>query len=88
MQNANEHFVILSDSLSCPVCRASSSSGFLHYFFFPPANRYWQANCFMLLPSHIGLAGNASADAAAKAALNLPEAQILVPYSDVYPLNK
>jgi len=41
---------------------------------------------FMWLPSHTGLAGNVSADAAAKAALNLPESQIPVPYSDFYPL--
>jgi hypothetical protein len=40
----------------------------------------------MWLPSHAGLAGNVSADAAAKAALNLPESLIPVPYSDFYPL--
>ena len=39
---------------------------------------------YMWLPSHVGLAGNVSADAVAEAALNLREAQILVPYSDFY----
>ena len=42
---------------------------------------------FVWLPSHVGLAGNESADAAAKAALNLAESQIPVPFSDFYPLN-
>jgi hypothetical protein len=41
---------------------------------------------WLWLPSHVGLAGNVSADAAVEAALNLPEAQISVPYSDLYPL--
>ena len=40
----------------------------------------------MWLPSHTGLAGNVSVDAAAKAALNLAESQIPVPFSDFYPL--
>jgi hypothetical protein len=40
----------------------------------------------MWLPSHAGLAGNVSADAAAKAALNLPESLIPVPYTDFYPI--
>ena len=40
----------------------------------------------MWLPSHTGLAGNVSADAAAKAALNLPVSQTPVPHSDFYPL--
>ncbi len=35
----------------------------------------------MWLASHVDLAGNVSTDMAAKAALNLLEAQILVPYS-------
>jgi hypothetical protein len=38
------------------------------------------------LPSHTGLAGNVSVDAAAKVALNLAESQTPVPFSDFYPL--
>ncbi len=40
---------------------------------------------FTWLPGHAGLAGTVSADAAAKAALNLPEYLIPVPYTDFYP---
>ena len=38
------------------------------------------------MPSHVGLAGNVSVDAAAKAGLNLAESQTPVPFSDFYPL--
>jgi hypothetical protein len=40
----------------------------------------------MWLPSLIGLAGNVAVDAAAKAALTLPHAASVIPYSDFKPL--
>jgi hypothetical protein len=41
---------------------------------------------FMWLPSHTGLAGIVSINAAAKSAVNLAESQTPVPFSDVCPL--
>ena len=88
--SANERFLILSDSLSClqsiqnrklnhPIILEIIT--FIHRLIVDGKQLV-----FMWLPSHAGLAGNVSADAAAKAALNLAESQTPVPYSDFYPL--
>jgi kelch-like protein 2/3 len=88
--SGNERFIIMSDSLSCLQSIENQKLNhplileiltFTHQLIVEGKQL-----AFMWLPSHAGLAGNVSADAAAKAALNLPESQIPVPYSDFYPL--
>jgi ribonuclease HI len=88
--SANERFLILSDSLSC--LQSIENQKLNHPLILEIVNLVHELIVsgkqlvFMWLPSHAGLAGNVSADAAAKAALNLPESQTPVPYSDFYPL--
>jgi kelch-like protein 2/3 len=88
--SANKRFLILSDSLSCLQSienRKLNHPLILEIIIF--IHRLIVGGkqiAFMWLPSHAGLAGNVSADAAAKAALNLSESLIPVPYSDFYPL--
>jgi hypothetical protein len=41
---------------------------------------------FVWVPSHIGIAGNTTADATAKAALSLQLSENMIPYSDFKPL--
>jgi len=88
--SSNERFIVLSDSLSCLQSIKNQKLNhplileiltFTHQLIVEGKQL-----AFMWLPSHAGLAGNVSADAAAKAALNLPESLIPVPYSDFYPL--
>jgi ribonuclease HI len=88
--SGNERFLILSDSLSCLQSIENQKLNhplileiiiFIHQLIVDGKQL-----TFMWLPSHAGLAGNVSADAAAKAALNLPESLIPVPYMDFYPL--
>jgi len=88
--SANDRFLILSDSLSC--LQSIENQKLNHPSILEIIIHIHQLIVdgkqlvFMWLPSHTGLAGNVSADAAAKAALNLPESQIPVAYSDFYPL--
>ena len=88
--SVNERILILSDSLSCLQSIENQKLNhslileiiiFIHRIILDGKQL-----ALMWLPSHTGLAGNVSADAAAKAALNLPESLIPVPYSDFYPL--
>ena len=85
--SGKERFLILSDSLSCLQSienRKLNHSLILEIIIF--IHRIivdGKQLAFMWLPSHTGLAGNVTADAAA---LNLPESLIPVPYSDFYPL--
>lgn len=47
--------------------------------------RYEYCITVIWVPSHIGIEGNAAADATAKAALNLKKSMSLIPYSDFKP---
>lgn len=88
--SANESFLILSDSLSC--LQSIENRKLNHPLILEiiiTIHRLivdGKQIALMWLPSHTDLAGNVSADAAAKAALNLPESLSPVPYSDFYPL--
>jgi kelch-like protein 2/3 len=88
--SVGDRFLILSDSLSC--LQSIENQKLNHPLILEIAVTVHQLIIsgkrvvFMWLPSHVGLAGNISADAAAKAALNLSESQSPVPFSDFYPL--
>jgi hypothetical protein len=88
--SARECFLFLSDSLSC--LQSIENRKLNHPLVLEIITFTHQLIddgkqlTFMWLPSHAGLAGNVSADAAAKAALNLPESLIPVPYTDFYPI--
>ena len=88
--SANERILILSDSMSC--LQSIESQKLDHPLILEIVTIIHRLVVdgkqlvFMWLPSHTGLAGNVSADAAAKAALNLVESQTPVPYSGFYPL--
>jgi hypothetical protein len=84
--SGNERFLILSDSLSClqSIENRKLTLWFSNLLFsFIVLSVDGKQLAFMWLPRHTGLAGNVSACAAAKAALNLPESLIPVPYSDL-----
>ena len=89
-QSSGKHFLILSDSLSCLIAIENRKVQnplileileFLHQLL-----RLDRCITFVWVPSHIGIAGNAAADATAKIALGLPVSNSKVPYSDFKPL--
>jgi kelch-like protein 2/3 len=89
-QSAVDRFVLLTDSLSC--LQSIENRKLNHPLILEILNRLHQIISlgkhvvFVWLPSHVGLAGNTAADASAKAALCLPEADAPVPFSDYYPV--
>jgi len=88
--SAHDEFLILTDSLSC--LQSIQNRKLDHPLILEIVVTLHQLIAsgkrviFIWLPSHTGLAGNVSVDAAAKAALNLAESQTPVPFSDFYPL--
>ena len=88
--SACKDFLILTDSLSCLQSienrKLDHPTTLEIVVTIHKLITYGKQVIFVWLPSHAGLAGNVSVDAAAKAALSLTESQTPVPYSDFYPL--
>lgn len=86
----NQHFLILSDSLSCLQSienRNLQNPLILEILENLDEKLISGRNItFVWVPSHVGIAGNTAADATAKAALCLQKSNSLVPYSDFKPL--
>jgi ribonuclease HI len=85
-QSPGRRFLIMSDSFSCIKAlenRKLSNPHILEILeFVHKLVTFGYSIHFIWVPSHIGIAGNAAADAAAKAALNLQSSMQTVPYSD------
>jgi ribonuclease HI len=85
-QSPGRHFLIISDSFSCIKAlenRKLSNPQILEILeLVHKLVTFGYSIHFIWVPSHIGIAGNAAADAAAKAALNLQSSMLTVPYSD------
>ena len=85
----NDRFLLMTDSMSC--LQSIEGRMLNHPIILDIVLRIHQLLSdgkrfiFLWVPSHIGIAGNTAADAAAKAALSLPETDLPVPYSDLYP---
>ena len=85
-QCTGDRFVFSSDSLSC--LQSLQSRDFTHPLIMEILCRVHEfvirgfSIVFIWVPSHVGLAGNTAADAAVKAALNLPVTNLAMPYSD------
>ncbi len=86
--STNHDFIVLTDSLSC--LQSIKNQQLSHPIILEITVLIHQLIIsgkhivFVWVPSHTDLAGNVSADAGAKAALNLPESHTPVPYSDYY----
>jgi ribonuclease HI len=85
-QSSGRHFLIVSDSFSCiKALENSKLSNPLILEILELVRKlvtYGYSIHFIWVPIHIGIAGNAVADAAAKAAVNLQSSMLTVPYSD------
>ena len=85
-QSTCKQFLLLSDSLSC--LQSLQNWDMSHPLISEILCRVHELKergfqlIFIWVPSHVGLAGNSAADAAAKAALNLPVTNLTIPYSD------
>jgi ribonuclease HI len=85
----NDRFVLLTDSMSC--LQSIENRKLNHPLILDIVVRIHhlisagKRIIFLWIPSHVGIAGNTAADAAAKAALTLPECDSPIPYSDLYP---
>jgi len=88
--SSNDRFLLMTDSMSC--LQSIENHKLNHPLVLEIVVRVHQLLSdgkqlvFIWLPSHVGIAGNSAVDAAAKAALNLPESTVVVPYSDFYPV--
>jgi len=86
LRSASSQLLFLSDSLSCLQSlqnRALSHSLFAEILCHVHGLISGGSSVvFMLVRSHIGLAGNSAADSAAKDALLLPVSNLTVPHSD------
>lgn len=89
-QSNNQQFLIISDSYSCiKSIENRNSQNPLITKILDHLHEIIKSKCklvFVWVPSHIGIAGNTVADAAAKAALNIPNSNICVSHSDFKPL--
>jgi ribonuclease HI len=87
--SSNDRFLLMTDSMSC--LQSMEGHKLNHPLILDIVVRTHhlistgKRIIFLWIPSHIGIAGNSAADAAAKAALTLPESDLSIPYSDFYP---
>jgi ribonuclease HI len=85
-QVSSDKLLVMSDSLSC--LQSTENRHFYNPLILEILVRVHDVLssgrniAFMWLPSHVGLAGNAAADAVAKAALTLSPALSAIPYSN------
>lgn len=85
----NDRFLILTDSMSC--LQSIENRKINHPLILDIILRTHESIldgkriAFLWIPSHTGIDGNTAVDAAAKAALSLPESDLPIPYSDLYP---
>jgi ribonuclease HI len=81
--SSNDRFLLMTDSMSC--LQSMEGHKLNHPLILDIVVRIHhlistgKRIIFLWIPSHIGIAGNSAADAAAKAALTLPESDLSIP---------